>query len=107
MSKVQSRYQGKPKGPRWPLIAAIAAFHVVVLYGLSRLLAPDFTAAVEREVASVFTVDVALEDPPPVEQPLEPDEGAQGAAGEEAVPQPVTAPSAPIERLPEPRPSVS
>lgn len=109
MSKTPSRYQGKPRGPRWPLILVIAVFHVLALYGLSRLLAPEFTASVEREVASVFTVTVTTpEDAEPPQAPPEPDEGAQGAPGEEAVSQPVTAPPpAQVESRPEPRPRVS
>jgi protein TonB len=106
MTKTPSRYQGKPRGPRWPLIAAIAVFHVLALYGLSRLLAPEFTASIEREVASVFTVTITTpEEPEPPEAPPEPDEGAQGTPGEEAVPEPVTAPPpAQFESRPDPRP---
>ncbi len=108
MSKRKARYQGKPKGPRWPLMSAIFLFHIVALYGLSRLLAPEFTASVEREVVSAFTVTITTpEDVPDPETPPEPDEGAAGAPGEDAVPQPVTAPTAPIERMPEPRPRAS
>jgi protein TonB len=105
MSTPQHGYPGKPKRLSWPLLLAIAVFHVVALYGLSRLLAPEFTASVEREVAAVFTVTVTTPDEP--ETPPEPDEGAQGNPGEEAVPQPVTAPRTPIERKPEPRPEAS
>lgn len=101
----QSRYQGKPKGPRWPLIVAIVVFHVVALYGLSRLLAPEFTASVEREVVNAFTVTITTPEDP--ETPPEPDEGAQGAPGQEAVPAPVTAPPAEIPILPEPRPQAA
>lgn len=108
MTTIQRGYQGKPKGPRWPLLTGIAIFHAVALYGLSRFLAPEFTASVEREVASVFTVTVTAPDEPadPVETP-EPDEGAAGDPGKDAVPQPVTAPKTPIERKPEPRPQAS
>ncbi len=108
MINSKSRYQGKPKGPRWPLITAITIFHVFALYGLSRLLAPEFTASVEREVVSAFTVTVTAPDEPsePETEP-EPDEGAAGAPGEEAVPQPVTAPTSRIETRPTPRPRAS
>ncbi|WP_298335195.1 energy transducer TonB [uncultured Erythrobacter sp.] len=108
MIRPKPRYQGKPKVPRWPLLAGIVVFHLLALYGLSRLLAPQFTASIEEEVASVFTVTItAPEDEPPETQP-EPDAGAQGDAGEEAVPQPVTAPSpSQIENQPEPRPRAS
>lgn len=109
MTKTESRYQGKPKGPRWPLIVGIVIFHVIALYALARSLAPDFTASVEREVLDGFTVVVTTPEdelPDPATEP-EPDEGAAGAPGEEAVPQPVTAPTSQIERNPEPRPRAS
>lgn len=94
---------------RWPLLVAIALFHVLALYSLARLLAPDITASVQREVVEAFTVTITTPpDPPPPETPPEPDEGAAGAPGKEAVPAPVTAPSPTrIERKPEPRPQVS
>ncbi|MEE4201687.1 TonB family protein [Erythrobacter sp.] len=104
MSKSPSRYQGKPKVTRWWLILLIVLFHIAALYGLSRLLAPQFTASIEREVVDAFTVTItAPPEPEPTAEP-EPNEGAAGAPGEEAVPQPVTAPTAPIENRPEPRP---
>lgn len=109
MIKNKSRYQGKPRAPRWPLLIAIGLIHVLALYGLSRLLAPEFTASVEQEVASVFTVTVtAPDEPEKVETPPEPDEGEEGNPGEEAVPQPVTAPTPrQIENRPQPRPRAS
>lgn len=103
--KPKSRYQGKPKGPRWGLLVAIGIFHVVALYGLSRFLAPELTASVERAVVSGFTVTITT--PPDPKDPTEPDEGASGEAGREAVPKPVTAPTTRIERNPEPRPRAS
>ncbi len=105
MIKTKHRYQGKPRGPRWPLLTGIVIFHVFALYGLSRFLAPEFTASVEREVTNAFTVTITAPEEP--EALPEPDEGAAGPAGEEAVPQPVTAPTAPIERNPQPRPQAS
>ncbi len=76
-----------------PLIAAIVVLHLGLLYGLTRAFAPDFTAAVEREVVSAFTVTItAPPDPPPPENQPEPDEGAQGDPGRDAVAKPVTSP---------------
>lgn len=102
------RYSKIRKRPSWPLIALIVLLHIAVLYGLARALAPDFTASVERQVVSGFTVTVTTppEPPPPENQP-EPDEGAQGAPGEEAVPRPVTAPTPKLEVKPTPRPQAS
>lgn len=86
-------FQARPRKPSWPLITAIVLLHLAALYGLARALAPDFTISVEREVVSAFTVtDAAPPDPPPPENQSEPDEGAQGDPGREAVAQPVTSP---------------
>lgn len=85
-------FVARPRRLRWPLIAGIVVLHVAALYGLARALAPDFTAAVEREVVSAFTIPPSAPPaPPPPENRSEPDEGAQGAPGREAVAQPVTA----------------
>lgn len=78
---------------RWRLIAGLIGLHVLALYGLARAFAPDFTAAVEREVVSAFQIEApAPPAPPPPQNQPEPDEGAQGAPGREAVAKPVTAP---------------
>lgn len=91
-------YPRKRRKLSLPLLAGIVLLHVAALYGLARALAPDFTASVEREVVSAFTVTITTPpDPPPPENQPEPDEGAQGDPGREAVAQPVTRPSAPIE----------
>lgn len=75
------------------LIALILLIHLGILYVLARTLAPTAVAGVERTVVSAFTVTVAApEEETPVTEP-EPDEGAQGDPGQEAVPQPVTAPT--------------
>ncbi len=85
-------FVARPRRLRWPLIAGIVVLHVAALYGLARALAPDFTAAVEREVVSAFSIPPpAPPAPPPPENRSEPDEGAHGAPGREAVAQPVAA----------------
>ena len=107
-TQVESRYPAEPRRPRWRLVALIILFHIAALYGLARALAPDITAAVEDTVVEAFTVTVATPpDPPPPENQPEPDEGAQGAPGKEAVPQPVTAPSPRVRPSPSPVPQAS
>jgi len=88
----EGAYVAKRKRLSWPLVAVIALLHVAALYGLARALAPDLTAAVERQVVSAFTITASPpSDPPPPENQSEPDEGAQGAPGREAVAKPVSA----------------
>lgn len=87
------RFEARPRRLSWPLIGGIVVLHLAALYGLARALAPDLAADVARDVVSAFTV--ALDDPPappppPANRP-EPDEGAQGAPGREAVARPVAA----------------
>ena len=79
------------------IVVALILFHVLAIYGLTRALAPDFTQAIERSVVETFTVTITA----PLEEPEVPDEGMQGDPGEEAVPQPV---SAPTPRIPPERP---
>jgi len=89
---------------RWPLLLAIAIGHLGALYLLGKLLAPDLTGGIEREMVAAFSLESAPEPPPPPENEPEPDEGAQGEPGMEAVPQPVTAPEPEIP-LPTPSPA--
>ena len=94
--------------PSLPLLTGLVLLHVVALYGLALALAPDLTAAVERQVVSAFTVTVTTTPPPPPENRPEPDEGAQGDPGKAAVPEPVTRPPAPRDlREAPPRPQAS
>ncbi|WP_234033135.1 energy transducer TonB [Erythrobacter rubeus] len=107
-TQVKTRYSSPLRRPRWWLIMLIILLHVAALYGLARALAPEFTSSVEDTVVSAFTVTVtAPPDPPPPENQPEPDEGAQGDPGQQAVPQPVTAPETPIEQQPVPLPQAS
>lgn len=101
------------KKPRWGLISAIVAGHVLVLIGLARALAPDFTAQVVEGATSLVTVTVSTPTPMPTPPPPPPDpapepEGAAGPQGERATPREVTAPEPPIklpDRQPAPRAS--
>jgi protein TonB len=101
-------FQHRRRRPSLPLLAGIVVLHVLALYGLARGLAPDLTASVEKQVVSAFTVTVTTPPPPPPENQPEPDEGAQGDPGKDAVPQPVTQPPAPRDlRQETPRPRAS
>lgn len=97
----------RPERPRWGLLAVLIGLHVLAVFGLARLFAPDFTAAVIDQAGSLVTVSVT--DPPePAPQPSpdpspEPDEGASGEAGREALPSEVAAPE-PLIVLPIPSP---
>lgn len=73
-----------------PVLILIGLLHVAIFYGLLRALAPDFTSEVEQSVLSAVTVTVTTptEEPPPAE----PDEGAAGDPGQDAVPKPTSAP---------------
>ena len=96
-------FSNSRKRPNPWVILAIILIHLGIFYVLIRSLAPGAVASVERSVVSAFTVTVTA---PPEETPVvepEPDEGAQGDPGEEAVPQPVTAPT-PRRQVKEDRP---
>ena len=96
----------KKRANPW-VILAIALVHLGIFYALIRGLAPNAVASVEKTVVSAFTVTItAPEEEPPVVEP-EPDEGAQGDPGREAVPQPVTAPKPKLPRDDTPRPRAS
>ena len=71
------------------MIAVLILLHLAALYGLTRALAPDFTQSIERTVLDTFTVTITA----PTEEPEIPDDGMQGDPGEDAVPQPVSAPT--------------
>ena len=93
MTDHASRFSTTKQRPNAWIIAAIVLIHLGIFYVLIRSLAPNAVASVERTVVSAFTVTVSA---PPEETPVvepEPDEGAQGDPGEEAVPKPVTAPT--------------
>lgn len=90
-----------------PLILAIAALHLAVLYGLARALAPEFTASVETSMVSAFTLSPPPEPPAASEADIA-EQGAAGDPGEEAAPRPVTAPPPKVvlrDEVPAPRAS--
>lgn len=83
-------------------LVLIGLLHLLAFYGLVRALAPDFTAGVERSVVAAFTVTVTAPPEEPEAPEPEPDEGAAGDPGIEAVPKPVTAPSPKVVLKPDP-----
>jgi len=84
-------YSTRPRRLRWPVVAGLAVLHIAALYGLARAFAPDVTAAVEQQVFSAFDITAPPPAAPPPDNRSEPDEGAQGAPGREAVAKPVAA----------------
>jgi protein TonB len=90
---VSQTFRAQRRRLRWPLVVGIVLLHLAALYGLARALAPDFTASVEREVVSAFNIGAPPPPaPPPPENQSEPDEGAQGDPGRDAVADAVTSP---------------
>ena len=82
-----------PKPARIGAMALVVLLHGLLLLALIRGFAPDFTAAVVREVTSTFTVTVTT--PPPSPAPSASDAqpaGNEGAAGKKAQPRPAEAP---------------
>ncbi|QZH73794.1 MAG: hypothetical protein JY451_08360 [Erythrobacter sp.] len=93
----------------WKLVLLLVLFHLAVLYGLARLLVPEFTASVIEQATSIVTVTVRTYEEPEVEpsiSPPAPDEGAAGEEGREATPRAVVAPENPLPR-PSPAPRAS
>ncbi|GGD65263.1 hypothetical protein GRI62_11430 [Erythrobacter arachoides] len=99
------------KRPDWKLVALIGVAHLVGLYGLALLLAPEFTARMVDEATSMVTVTVRTYEEPepkvePSQAPSQPDEGAAAPEGREATPREVVAPPQPLPR-PSPAPRAS
>ncbi len=94
-----------PRKPRWGVIALIVLLHVLVALGLTRALAPDFTARVmERAEATITVIVTAPEEPENESEPVmneQPDEGAAAEQGRNAEAREVMAPDNP---LPSPSP---
>lgn len=106
-----SGYSAAKKRLNWKLVVLIVLFHVAVLYGLARALAPEFTANVIEQATSMVTVTVSTyeEEQPEAEpsiSPPQPDEGAAGDPGRDAVAREVVAPPQPLPR-PSPAPRAS
>jgi len=74
--------------PRWGTLALVVLFHLIVIVGLARAFAPDFTAQVIERATSVLTVTVTTHEP---EASPVPDEGASAQEGDNAKPREVSA----------------
>jgi periplasmic protein TonB len=90
------------------VVVFVVLLHIVVLLGLVRAFAPDFTAKAVEKVLSTFTVTITAPPPPPpppAEQPKA--AGAAGEAGKKAVPKETKAPTPqiPIAKTPAPKAS--
>jgi protein TonB len=91
--------------PRWGTLALVVLLHVAALAGLIRVFAPNFTARMVEDAASLVSVTItAPAEPEPA--PAEPDAGAAGEKGREANPREASAPEAPVPR-PQPAPRVA
>lgn len=102
-------FHARRRRPRWGTLALVGLLHAVILAGLVRAFAPDFTASVIEEATSLVTVTVYTPPPPesePSPDPARADEGAAAEEGRKAVPREVTAPPVPRPReTPAPRAS--
>ena len=104
MATAQTSFLETRRRPRWWVIALIVLGHLLAIYGLVRVFAPDAVAGVERTVLSTFNVTITAPPPPPPAAEPVPDEGAAGEQGKQAVPKPVTAPKPKITAKPTPVP---
>jgi periplasmic protein TonB len=84
---------GPPRRTRWGIAALIVLLHVLVIMGLIRAFAPDFSAQVTEEVLSTFNVTItAPPKPPPPPKPEPERAGAEGSIGKKATPREAAAP---------------
>lgn len=98
---------GGRRRPKWGTLALVLLAHVLIIAGLARAFAPDFTTTVVRDAISVFTVTItAPEEEPPPPPPVEPvpDEGTSGEQGRKATPRENAAPPTRLPLNPTPAP---
>lgn len=102
-----------PRRTRVAVVAVAIVFHLLLVAGLIRAFAPNFTAQVANNLASVFVVTVTtpeppLPPPPPNPEPKAPEkQGAAAPAGKKAKPKPESAPETRIEIAQKPAPKVA
>lgn len=98
-----------PPRVRFSVIALVALLHILVLAGLVRAFAPDFTAKAVESVVATFTVTITAPPPPPEPAAQPRPAGAPGEAGKKPLPREVKAvkPKVEIARAPAPAASSS
>jgi protein TonB len=92
--------------PKWGTLTLVVLFHLLVIAGLGRAFAPEFTAQMVEQAASVLTVTITAPEDEPEASPV-PDEGASAPEGEKARPREVSAPPKTILKKPAGVPPVS
>jgi protein TonB len=100
-----AKFTERRRRPRWGTLVLVGLAHVAIVFGLARVFAPDFTASVIEEAASLVTVTVYTPPPPePSPDPAQAEEGAAAEEGRRATPREVVAPPVPRPRnTPAPR----
>ncbi len=98
----------RPRKVSWVALLAALALNLFVLYALARFLVPDLADSVVKQAERAFSVTVSVHEPEPPEDapsiaPPQPDPGAAGEAGAEALAREVSAPRNPLPR-PSPAP---
>lgn len=96
-----------PARTKLGVILFVALLHVVVLLGLVRAFAPDFTAKAVEKVLSTFTVTITAPPPPPPPAEKPKAAGDTGEAGKKAVPKETKAPPPKIAVAKSPAPKAS
>lgn len=97
--KEPRKFTERSRRPRWGLVALVVLGHVLLLFGLARVFAPEFTASVLREAESALSVTVFTPPPPePSPDPAPLEEGAAAEEGRRATPREVAAPEVPRPR---------
>lgn len=97
-----------PNRTRLGVMLLVAVLHLAAILGLIRAFAPDFTEQAVDRVLSTFTVTITAPPPPPPPPAPQPKAaGAEGQAGQQAVPSAAKAPlpKVPIAKPPAPRAS--
>lgn len=92
--------------PRWGTLTLVVLFHLVVIAGLGRAFAPEFTSHVVEQAVAVLNVTITAPEDEPSASPV-PGEGAAAAEGDKAKPREIAAPPKAIPKKPTEAPPVS